>query len=362
MSGLGAASIYDLLQFVAPMFVALLFAAGEEPLLQAFKRVSTVILAIATAVGVYGIIQYTVLPPWDAAWLQHAAIVQGMVTNGLARPLEVRVFSVLNSSEPCASFLAVAVALNLYRLNDGRIFPMVGMLVCAITLLLTLERSAWVGLAAAVIVYALLSRKPLRAVSVGLACGAIVAALFLFLSPSLAAQTGDAQSGKNSIALRFETFMHLGTDVSANARVVETAGLVSAAIAYPTGEGLGIIGTSAQLASFAGAINAIDGGLQARLAEMGFAGAAGYCVVLLLTFGVAIERWREARKSGNDAESDLFASLLAVQTVLIVLDFSIDSHVGLPGVLFWMTVGMTLSRGKALATETASLGFQPAAC
>jgi hypothetical protein len=56
---------------------------------------------------------------------------------------------------------------------------------------------------------------------------------FLFVSPALAAQTG-----KNPIALRFESFMHLGTDISVNARVAESGDLVSDAIAYATGEGL----------------------------------------------------------------------------------------------------------------------------
>lgn len=343
--GHGSSSLYDFLQFVAPVFIALWLASSTYAFAHAFERLSTLILWIAVAVSIYGIFQFVALPPWDAAWLREVATIRHMVTNGGSQPFEVRVFSVLNSAGPCASFLAVAIALNLYRLKDKQIVPLVGMALCVVTLLLTLERSAWVSLAVAIVVYLLFSPNARRTASVGLVCGIIVAAFFWFTSPWV------TPAGENSIAERFLSFTQLDRDASVNARVASTTNLLSDAITYPMGEGLGIIGPATQLTSFTESINAIDGGLQARFAEMGFVGFIGYIATLLLALTFLLARWRQASRSGDQTESDALAALLAVQVILIVLDFSIDSHIGLLGALFWLTVGISLSRQNAPVKE-----------
>ncbi len=346
--GHGSSSLYDFLQFVAPVVIALWLASSTHAFAHAFERLSTLILWIAVAVSIYGIFQFAALPPWDAAWVRDVATIRHMVTNGGSQPFEVRVFSVLNSAGPCASFLAVAIALNLYRLKDKQVVPLVGMALCVVTLMLTLERSAWISLAVAIAVYLLFSPNAWRTASVGLACGISVAAFFWLTSPWVTSHTG-----QNSIAERFGTFSQLDRDSSLNARVASTTDLLSDGITYPMGEGLGIIGAAAQLTSFTESINAIDGGLQARFAEMGFAGFIGYIATLLLALTFVLARWRQARRSGNHTECAAFAALLAVQMMLIVLDFSIDSHTGLLGALFWLTVGISLSRQNAPAKEVA---------
>ncbi len=346
--GHGPSSLYDFLQFVAPVFIALWLASDTRTLAHAFERLSTLILLIAVAVSIYGIFQFLALPPWDAVWLKDVATIRHMVTNGGSQPFEVRVFSVLNSAGPCASFLAVAIALNLYRLKDKQILPLVGMALCVVTLMLTLERSAWVSLAVAAVVYLLFSPNAWRTASVGLVCGIIVAAFFWFTSPWVT-----PPAGENSIAARFLTFTQLDRDASVNARVASSTELLSDAITYPMGEGLGIIGVATQLTSFTESPTAIDGGLQARFAEMGFAGFIGYIATLLLALTFVLGRWRQSRRLGDQAESDALAALLAVQVMLIVLDFSIDSHIGLLGALFWLTVGASLLRQNAPAKKIA---------
>lgn len=346
--GHGLSSLYDLLQFIAPMFIALWLASDTYVSAHAFQRLSTLILWIAVAVSIYGIIQFVALPPWDAAWLRQVATIRHMVTNGGSQPFEVRVFSVLNSAGTCASFLAVAIALNLYRLKDKRLVPLGGMLLCIVTLMLTLERSAWVSLAVAIAVYLLFSPKAWRTASVGLACGIGLAAFFWLASPWVTAHTGT-----NNIAERLQTFSHLNRDISVSARVASTADLLSDAITYPMGEGLGIIGPATQLTSFTESINAIDGGLQARFAEMGFAGFGGYIATLLLALIFGFQRWRQSKRSGDNTEGDALAALLAVQAMLIVLDFSIDSHIGLLGALFWLSVGISLSPQTTPANKIA---------
>jgi hypothetical protein len=92
----------------------------------------------------------------------------------------------------------------------------------------------------------------------------------------------------------------------------------------------------------------MDGGLQARFAEMGVMGFAGYIAALLLALMFTLQRWWEARQSGDDAASDMLAAALAVQTALIAMDLSVDAHVNIIGALFWITVGISLTGSGAV--------------
>ncbi len=332
-------AFYDFLQFVAPVFLTLWLSVRDESSVSVFDRFASVMLVIGAAVGIYGIYQFLAPPPWDVYWLQHVARDSGMITNGLARPFEIHVFSVLNSPTPCATFLAAAIAVNLYRLKDRRIWPLIGIFVCVIALSLTLVRSAWIALVIAIVVYLLFSWKPWRTASRLVFFGLIVTTFFVCISPWLT-----TQAGTNSIALRFQTFSHLGTDTSVNARKETTAELLAESVANPTGEGLGIAGSASQLTSFTEKVYSIDGGFQARFAEMGFAGFIGYVATLLLAFVFVLGMWWRAKQSGDHAERDVMAAVLALQAMLIVLDFSLDSHGNLQGALFWIAVGIGLSR------------------
>jgi putative inorganic carbon (hco3(-)) transporter len=337
LSGHLLLSLNDLLQFIAPMFAALWLIANAECISRK-TYLSSALLVIAAGVSIYGIIQFIALPSWDANWMREV----DMVSTGRPEPFAFRVFSVLNSPEPCAAFLAVAMAFNLYRLNYKSVLPLLGLFLCSIALILTLVRSAWIALGVAFCVYLLFSSKPWRAASLSIAYCAIMTAVFFVMSPWLMEQTG-----QDSVANRFQTFTSLANDSSADARIALTASLLDDAMTYPTGQGLGIFGTGTQLTSLTGSISTVDGGLQERFFEMGFAGFAGYIATLALAFMFTIGRWIEAKRSGNDEDRSILAAVLAVQAALIILDFSIDSHSGLPGVLFWLAVGIALSQPQS---------------
>lgn len=356
LSGNGPSALYDFMQFVAPMFIALWLAGTDDPAAQMFRRFSTVILALATGVSLYGIFQFLAPPPWDVYWIQHVARESGMITNGIAAPFQVRVFSVLNSPAPCATFLAVALAINLYRLRENRIVPVAGMFLCCVTLALTLVRSAWVALIIAVVVYLLFSARPARIASAAVAISAVLLTFFLAISPWLS-----AQGGGDIVAQRALTFTQLNTDSSLSHREASSGTLLSEGLENPLGQGLGIIGTASQLTTFTQKVNAIDGGFQARFAEMGFAGFAGYVATVLLALTFVFRKWREATQSGDHAARDAAAALLAVQATLIIMDISIDSHGNLPGALFWIVIGIALARGlahaRAAEKDAKSLGY-----
>jgi putative inorganic carbon (hco3(-)) transporter len=338
LAGTGNSSVYDLLQAVAPAFVGLWLASNNESRSRAFNIVSGALLLIATLVGIYGIIQFVVFPPWDAAWMQNT----GIVTAGLPEPFEVRVFSVLNSPEPCAAILAIAIAFNLNRLKAKGGFAIAALLVCSITLLLTLDRSAWIAMGAAMGVYLIFSASPFRTLSTAFAHGIALVAIFSIAAPLLS-----AEAGQNSVAQRLQSFSMLSSDNSADSRLATGSELIAEATEYPLGEGLGIYGDATQLTSTSGAIRQLDNGILARLLEMGFVGFAGYAATLIFALGFIVARWSAARNSGDRTTRDIMATLLAVQTLLLVLDFSVDSHLGLTGLLFWITIGIGLHQEHA---------------
>ena len=339
--GNGRSDIYDFLQFVTPAFLAA-WVCSQSPIARTYRRLSTILLAIAVGVSIYGIVQYVALPAWDAVWMQRALRMQGLISEGVASPFQVRVFSVLSSSAPCATFLAVALAFNFYRLQENRLLPLAGMSLCVVTLTLTLVRSAWVALLVGVFVYFLCSRRPIRAVAIIVSLILVVCVFFTAISPWLATRTG-----RDVISQRVQTFWDLQGDTSVNQRTASSAELLAEAIDQPAGQGLGVIGTAARLTSFTQNVNSVDGGLQARLVEMGLMGFIGYVTVILLAVALTVRRWWYARRCGANGESDMLAALIAVQAALIAMDLSLDAHVNLIGALFWITVGLTLTPRQA---------------
>lgn len=87
-------------------------------------------------IGVYGIYQFVMLPPWDAYWMTES----GLTSIGAAAPFEVRVFSTLNSPGPFAVFVA-ASTLAAFTTQSRARWPSV--LFGVVGLLLSLVRSTW---------------------------------------------------------------------------------------------------------------------------------------------------------------------------------------------------------------------------
>jgi putative inorganic carbon (HCO3(-)) transporter len=347
--GQHASALYDFLQFTVPISIALWISVSGENVTGAFNRISTILLAIAVPVSLYGIVQYVMLPGWDAVWLQHVQGQYGMVTNGAWLPFEVRVFSTLNSPVPCAVFLATAFAFNLHRLKERSLLAHVAMFLCIVTLALTLVRSAWIALAVAAVVYLLLSGRPVRTAAVVAAFAVTVAVFFYYVSPWLA-----MQAGKDNLALRLQTFFSLQSDSSVNSRTATTEELLRQGIDEPLGQGLGLSGPAAEVSGVTSTADAVDGGFQARFSAMGFTGFGAYVATLLLAFGFTLGKWWKAKGSGDRDQREIMAVLMAVQALLVVMDFSVDSHAGFPGVLCWLAVGIALKPQTETVPEPAT--------
>lgn len=88
----GMGSVYDLANYIVPLLLLPYFAVTKfKP--KDIDRLLTAFANIAVLVAIYGIVQYLTVPPWDVFWMKHA----DMMSIGNPYPLEIRVFSTLNS-------------------------------------------------------------------------------------------------------------------------------------------------------------------------------------------------------------------------------------------------------------------------
>jgi hypothetical protein len=323
-----------------PAVFGLWLATARDDERMTYERVASFVLWLATAVSLYGIIQYTTLPGWDEAWMKAAKI----VSIGAPVPYMLRPFSTLNSPGLFADFLVVALLLNLPRVRAGRVLTIVQLALVAFVLVLTMVRSDWAGLAVGVVVYIALSPSRWRNFTIVAAVG--VLGFGLVSSASLL--LGNSDAGK-ALTARFDTFENLNGDVSFNERQRYFGDTLTEAFETPLGVGLGTLGTAAKLGS-AGATRDFDNGFVARFTEMGYFGTLCYLATLIGALVLGLRRWASLRGAGLLDARARAAAMIAVQAALFALDLSSDHHNALPGVLFWLAVALMPHARVAIAT------------
>src|SRR5262249_43427093 len=128
---------------VPPIFALFLFGERRdyEAIYKAFERT---IVAGLFVIGTYGIYQFFFLPEWDAQWM----VQSDLQSIGLPEPFQVRVFSTLNSPQVFAAFCAAGL---LIALRSSLKIRYLAIPVGFISLILSLSRTAWMGLSAGII-------------------------------------------------------------------------------------------------------------------------------------------------------------------------------------------------------------------
>lgn len=205
--------------------------------------------------GIYGVIQYLVAPPWDGLWLENA----GMVSIGEPVPLGIRVWSTLNSPRPFGSVMAAGLLLLLTSEAKIRLLANVA---GYLSLLLSLSRAAWGSWIVGLIILwsSLKSKFQIRLI---LTIGTIA----LCLVPLLV-----IEPFSETVATRFDTLSDLEEDGSAQARSKTYNKLLGRALSSIFGQGLG--GFS------------YDSGILSMLFDFGWFGITFYLgglILLLLT-------------------------------------------------------------------------------
>jgi hypothetical protein len=258
--------------------------------------------------GIYGIIQYLVLPEWDKFWLINAPI----SSIGNPEPMQFRPWSTLNSSEPFAAFMAAALLLLFSHQNPLSFSAtVVGYLI----FLLAAVRSAWGGWLAGFLTL-ITALKPIFQIRLILTILVIV----LMVTPLVGMEQFSAP-----ITERLETFSNLEADRSASVRQANYQKLIAPALQSFFGQGLG------------GPKH--DSTILAMLFDLGWLGSLFYLGGLLLLLMTCFQ--------GVEVRFDPFLATARAAIISVLVRIPLNSSLlGISGLLLWGLIGISLGAQK----------------
>ncbi|ASA26025.1 O-antigen ligase family protein [Paenibacillus donghaensis] len=321
----GMGSVYDLANYIVPLLLLPYFAVTRfkakdiDRLLYAYAN-------IAVLVAIYGIVQYLTVPPWDAFWMRNA----DMISIGTPYPLEVRVFSTLNSPGPAATFLVFALVPMILEKRWQGTLRWIGVLLVVICLLTTLVRSAWLVLLVMLLVYIASSSSKGKWKSL-LQLVFVAAALF-WIVPKL--------PGAEGLVARVETLTSVSEDHSYNERLSLWQNMLPMVASNPVGQGIGSVGQGTKIgnAGELGEYGNMDNGVIALLLTFGVLGGLFFFSAL-----AAVAKQIVSRVISKDNLQPYSRLALAAWTGAVVSLVSDNGFPGLKGYLIWMLVGLGLS-------------------
>jgi len=250
-----SSAVTGLMMWLTPITFGLYLLSKRASAVAVCSGFERAMLGGTFVAGVYGLIQYFFLPSWDAAWMRTV----DMVTIGSPEPMEVRVFSILNSPQILAAFLMVGILLA-YRLRSRWKYPI--LLSGVASLALSFVRSAWIGLFAGLLVLGFFAspKERIRSITATIGCALLVFAAFNV--PALA----------DALSTRFSTFTDLQHDESALDRRHTYEQVTEMLRDSPTGIGLGVDNGMADAEN--------DSSVVAVLLSLGIPGAVVFAVAL----------------------------------------------------------------------------------
>lgn len=263
--------------------------------------------------GTYGVLQFFVLPPWDAFWM----VGSGMNSIGPPIPLELRVFSTLDAPGAFASLIIPSLLLvfdSRSMLGKMSIVPVF------ISFLLTFVRSAWGGWVIGMFFIAWQSTGRLRLRLIAVTTIAALIIVPITLTGSMADRTTE----------RVETFANLSEDGSLIERQEMYQTYTIEALLNPLGAGLGSI--------------AFDSGFVTILWQAGWVGSFFFLGGLLwLT-------WKVIRPSSI---TDPFLVILSSVVMSYLFLMAFGQAFGVLGCVLWSFMGLILAgrRHHRLADE-----------
>jgi hypothetical protein len=274
--------------------------------------------------GLYGLYQFFVLPPWDRMWMESV----DMTTIGAPVPGRVRLFGPVNSPLPYAMTLAVGL-LGLFALRGQGLLwgslALASAVPASIALLLTSTRTAWGALIVGFFFILLRLQARSRLAILVYVVVASAAAVPLMLTDTVADQVVD----------RTSTLTQLDEDRSAENRAEHFQTALPLALSYPSGGGLGAVSRAGGGVS-AGA--AQDSGILTILFTLGVPGTLIYGLGLALLF---LWVWKSVRGDpGGDRMPVAMAG--AAVAVLSTMPFG-NMFSGVTGVYLWGFLAMALA-------------------
>ena len=330
-----APATYGLLTWLVPIIFGLHLAItwNRYPIWREVTESSFIFAA--ALLGIYGIVQYLIVPPWDAFWMQNAE----MSSIGWPLPYQVRVFGTLNAPGVYAMVLMAGLLLVLSR---SRLSLHLATLPGWLGLILSQVRSAWLGYAVGLVLILTRLRlaQTLRLLGVVLVVGGLLAP---FVRIEAIAQTA---------LPRLMSLTDVGNDHSFRVRLqLYRDYFRTAASDNITGSGIGSTNLATKLSNNGklGDTGVIDSGLIEVLYVFGWVGTLLYLGGVLLALASV--------RAGPAARSDPFvAAAAAIAVACFVQIVFFNPFGGGVGMLFWSFVGLAVAaqRYQARAARMAA--------
>jgi hypothetical protein len=318
-----AAAIYDLANWVYPLLIGFHIMVLTRRYPECRDTIVNTFIYGMLAMGAYGLVQFFVMPAWDAMWMMGAQ----MSSQGDPTPYGVRVFSTMNSSGPFAFAMMGAMVFVMAAKHRVRwVAAAFGFFAFA----LSLVRSTWGGWVIAMLIQLFKSSNRVRLrilVSVLVLAGVCV--------PLLA--VGPVAERMQQ---RLNSLVNLSDDQSYAARNQFYADFAKTAFTDVVGEGLGATGASTKLAGNNGELGkygSFDSGVMNIPFVLGWPGTLLYLSGVLWLLARAV---RAALRMPDDRYACACMSLAI--SIFAMLVFT-NSLVGTGGLLLFSSVFSLLS-------------------
>ncbi|MBE9029535.1 hypothetical protein IQ266_07130 [filamentous cyanobacterium LEGE 11480] len=304
----------DFLDWLAPLLFAF-FIVDNWSLYPRFREVTIEVFKWSVVVlGIYGVVQFVLAPPWDRYWLNQISA-NGLAGNsfGLPQPFGIRVFSLMDSPGVFAIFLSAALLIQLSTCNMMALVASMG---GYLSFLLTVVRSVWGGWSVGLLFLISMPQPRLhRRVLFAMLC---IACLLLPIVWS--------NNFSDIIVSRFETFGDLESDGSGQARLSIYAKYLNQALESFVGMGIG-------------RAPGVDSALLDSLLSLGWIGVLPYLAGLLIPIYLILKRPIENEDTFLQACKAIYIA------TLLQLPFG-SAMLGPSGVILWGFAGFVIAGCK----------------
>jgi hypothetical protein len=311
------------LEWISPIFLSCHLFANWRDYPSYRKNIKSCFLWCALVVGAYGVFQYLVAPAWDTNWLINVS--GNEVTSfGKPEPLELRVWSTMHGP---GVFGVVMMAALLLLLDSIEPLSLPANILGYLSFLLCSVRSAWVGWAVGLMSIAT-SLKPkfqIRLITI-IIIGSLCIVPLTLMEPF-----------SSVITPRLETFLDLKNDGSGIERQENYERFLAYALKNIIGDGLG------------NNPGLLDSQFLELLINLGWIGVLAY------TSGLLFLMLQLTRASGLSKDT-FFGSSRAITLAMFSQIVFGSVMTGLPGVMFWAFLGISLS---AMRYHRFSLSSKP---
>ena len=309
------ASVFGLLNWLCPMLFGLHLYLNW-PQYGRFQAAITRTFVLALLIlGLYAIFQFFAPPIWDRTWLENVKA----TSFGLPEPLQVRVWSTMNSPGPFAN--AMMAGLLLLLVVPARL-KLPSAIAGYLSLLLSAVRTAWLSWIVGFILI-------LKSVNPRILVRLVLSTLLLLVC--LVPLASDPRIS-TVIGERFNTFTDLRHDESFGARLELYQMLIHDALTTPFGRGLE-----------AARDLPIDSGILTLIFSLGWLGTALFTVGILSLFF-----WGGRFVNNTD---DFYKAAKVIMIATFAQIISGEVFVNVTGAIFWMFAGMSLAAVRYHAAQ-----------